>query len=40
MLFDNPRTLCKQGLPIRGDGDESIGNLNQFVQLLSRHNHY
>lgn len=25
-------------MPFRGDGDESNGNFNQFVQLLSRHN--
>lgn len=38
ILFDIARTLCRQGLPFRGDGDESSGNFNQFVQLLSRHN--
>lgn len=38
ILFDIARTLCRQGLPFRGDGDESSGNFVQIVQLLSRHN--
>ncbi|CAI6371974.1 unnamed protein product [Macrosiphum euphorbiae] len=38
ILFDLARTLCRQGLPFRGDGDESNGNFNQMVQLMSRHN--
>ncbi|XP_065654947.1 uncharacterized protein LOC136081550 [Hydra vulgaris] len=32
------KTLSRQGLAFRGDGDESGGNFMQFVQLLSRHN--
>lgn len=35
ILFDIARTLSRQGLGCRGDGDESGGN---FMQLLSRHN--
>ncbi|XP_065644247.1 uncharacterized protein LOC136075341 [Hydra vulgaris] len=38
ILFDIARTLSRQGLAFRGDGDESGGNFMQFVQLLSRHN--
>jgi hypothetical protein len=38
ILFDIARTLCRQGLPFRGDGDESGGNFNQMVQLIARHN--
>jgi len=38
ILFDIARTLCRQGLSFRGDGDESSGNFNQMVQLISRHN--
>lgn len=38
ILFDVARTLCRQGLAFRGDGDEHDGNFYQFVQLLSRHN--
>jgi len=38
MLFDIARTLSRQGLAFRGDGDESGRNFMQLVQLLSRHN--
>ncbi|KAL4152659.1 hypothetical protein QTP88_000492 [Uroleucon formosanum] len=38
ILFDIVRTLSKQGLAFRGDGDESGSNFNQIVQLISRHN--
>lgn len=38
MLFDIARTLSRQGLAFRGDGDESGGNFMQLVKLLSRHN--
>jgi len=38
MLFDIARTLARQGLAFRGDGDESGGNFMQLVKLLSRHN--
>jgi len=38
MLFDIARTLSRQGLAFRGDGDESGENCMQLVQLLSRHN--
>ncbi|KAL4112340.1 hypothetical protein QTP88_016149 [Uroleucon formosanum] len=38
MLFDIARTLARQGLAFRGDGDESGDNFMQLVKLLSRHN--
>jgi len=38
ILFDIVRTLSRQGLAFRGDGDESGSNFNQIVQLISRHN--
>jgi len=37
ILFDVSRTLARQGLPFRGDGDEKNGNFNQIVLLLSGH---
>jgi hypothetical protein len=37
MLFDISRTLARQGLAYRGDGDEQNSNFNQIVLLLSRH---
>ncbi|KAL4118970.1 hypothetical protein QTP88_011848 [Uroleucon formosanum] len=38
ILFDIARTLSRQGLGFRGDGDENGGNFMQLVKLLSRHN--
>lgn len=38
--MDVVRTLSRQGLPFRRDGDESEGNFNQMVQLIARHNPY
>ncbi|KAF0712179.1 Uncharacterized protein FWK35_00029971 [Aphis craccivora] len=38
MLFDIARTLARQGLTFRGNGDESGGHFMQLVKLLSRHN--
>lgn len=38
ILFDISRTLCRQGLPFRGDGDESGDNFNQIVRFIARHN--
>ncbi|KAL4091808.1 hypothetical protein QTP88_026437 [Uroleucon formosanum] len=38
ILFDIAQTLCRQGLSFRGDGDESSGNFNRMVQIISRHN--
>jgi len=38
ILFDIARTLSRQGLAFRGDGDESGGNFMQLVKFLSRHN--
>ncbi|XP_050064221.1 zinc finger MYM-type protein 1-like [Aphis gossypii] len=37
ILFDVSRTLARQGLPFRVDGDEKNGNFNQIILLLSRH---
>lgn len=34
-IVSSLRYLCRQGLPIRGDGDESDSNLNQLLQLKS-----
>lgn len=38
ILIDVARTLSRQGLAFRGDGNEDGGNFNQFVKLISRHN--
>lgn len=38
ILFDVSRTLARQGLAFRGDGDEKNGNFYQIVLLISRHN--
>jgi len=38
ILIDVTRTLSRQGLPFRGDGNEENGNFNQFVKLISRYN--
>lgn len=37
MLFDVPRTLARQDLAYRGNGDEVNSNFNQILLLLSRH---
>lgn len=37
-LLDITRTLTRQGLAFRGNGNEENGNFNQIVLLLSRHN--
>lgn len=38
ILIDVTRTLSRQGLPFRGDGNEENGNFNQFVKLIFRYN--
>ena len=38
VLLDVAKTLGRQGLAFRGDGDEENGNFRQIVYLLSRHN--
>jgi len=38
ILIDLNRTLSRQGLAFRGDGNEDNGNFNQFVKLVSRYN--
>lgn len=38
ILIDITRTLARQELAFRGDGDDKNGNFNQIVQLFSRHN--
>ncbi len=40
ILFDITKTMARQGLPFRGDGDDKEGNFYQIVQLVGRHNHY
>lgn len=37
ILFDVTRTLARQGLPFRGDGDEKNGNFYQIILLISRY---
>lgn len=37
ILFDVTRTLARQGLPFRGDGDEKNGNFYQIISLISRY---
>ncbi|KAL4083558.1 hypothetical protein QTP88_028874 [Uroleucon formosanum] len=37
ILMDTTRTLARQGLAFRGDGDDKNGNFIQIVELLSRH---
>jgi hypothetical protein len=37
-FFDVSRTLARQKLAFRGDGDEKNGNFYQIVLLISRHN--
>jgi len=37
ILFDVTRTLARQGLSFRGDGDENNGNFKQIILLLSRY---
>jgi hypothetical protein len=38
ILLDVARTLARQGLAFRGDGNDTEGNFNQITRLLSRHN--
>lgn len=37
ILFDVTRTLARQELSFRGDGDENNGNFKQIILLLSRY---
>ena len=38
ILLDVARTLARQGLAFRGDGDDTEGNFHQITRLVSRHN--
>ncbi len=38
ILMDVTRTLARQGLALRGSGNDSDGNFVQMVQLVARHN--
>ncbi|KAL4084660.1 hypothetical protein QTP88_027587 [Uroleucon formosanum] len=38
ILFDVSRTLARQGLAFRGNGNEKNGNFYQIILLISRHN--
>ena len=38
ILLDVSRTLARQGLPFRGDGDDTEGNFQQITCLVSRYN--
>ena len=38
MLLDVTRTLCKNGLALRGGNNDGNGSFRQIVDLLSRHN--
>jgi hypothetical protein len=37
IFMDTARTLARQGLAFRGDGDDKNGTFIQIVELLSRH---
>lgn len=37
ILFDVTRTLDRQGLPFRDNGDEKNGNFYQIILLISRY---
>ncbi|CAB4042793.1 Hypothetical predicted protein [Paramuricea clavata] len=38
ILLGVARTLARQGLAFRGDGDDTEGNFHQITRLVSRHN--
>ena len=38
ILFDVARTLARESLAFRGDGDDTEGNFHQITRLVSRHN--
>ncbi len=38
ILLDVARTLARQGIAFRGDGDDKDGNFQQITRLVSRHN--
>ena len=38
ILLDVARTLARQSLAFRGDGDDTKGNFHQITRLVSRHN--
>ena len=38
ILFDVARTLARQGIAFRGDGDDKDGYFQQITHLVSRHN--
>jgi hypothetical protein len=38
ILLDVARTLARQGLAFRGDGNDTEGNFHQITRLVSRHN--
>jgi hypothetical protein len=37
ILLDVARTLARQGIAFRGDGDDKDGNFQQITRLVSRH---